>query len=134
MAYLFCRWIQIAKKIISKSKKESDHRGMYVQQRQSSCPPVNRNQGFPTFATNNRHQNNVFPASGRTFNGSENDLSLNYNTINTMTGSAMYAPGGNIRYQPDGRASPEVQMYKTRVIYHPRQEADARAAEHEASV
>ena len=51
-----------------------------------------------------------------------------------MTGSAMYAPGGNIRYQPDGRASPEVQMYKTRVIYHPRQEADARAAEHEASV
>lgn len=123
----------MAKKIISKSKKESSdlrgqYQGTYVQgQRQSSCPPVNRNtnNGYhPTFIQNNRQ--NVFPVA-RTFNGSENDLSLNYNT---MSGRSMYGP--NVRYQPDGRTSPEVQMYKTRVIYHSRQ--DCAVADHEASV
>ena len=52
--------------------------------------------------------------------GSENDLSLNYNSI-----------GRGVRYSPDGRTSPEVQVYKTRVIYHSRQEC---ISDHEASV
>ena len=64
----------------------------------------------------------MFPVS-RTFNGSENDLSLNYGRT--------YAVPGPVRYSPDGRTSPEVQMYKTRVIYHSRQDC---ASEHEASV
>ena len=75
------------------------------------------------------------PTFPRTFNGSENDLTLAYNSSLTRP-----LPGGRVRYNPDGRTSPEVslkimdfkirpdlsvlqvQMYKTRVIYHSRQD------------
>lgn len=72
----------------------------------------------------------------RTFNGSDNDLSLNYNTMAAARG---HVPrGGRVRYSPDtehGRVSPEaeIQMYKTRVIYHSRQDCAAPDM-HEASV
>jgi len=132
-------WIQIAKKIISKSKRENDHRHhqhqqngnllqnhqfhhQQHQQRQSSCPPMNHHPGIhPTFTSGQQQQHNMFQIS-RTFNGSENDLTLNYGR----------GPGAApVRYSPDGRTSPEVQMYKTRVIYHSRQDC---ASDHEASV
>ena len=96
------------------------------------------------------------PNFPRTFNGSENDLTLAYNSSLTRP-----LPGGRVRYNPDGRTSPEVgelswngaiinafklyvfvqhlpdqtllqvQMYKTRVIYHSRQDC---AEDHEDRV
>ena len=85
----FFRWIQIAKKIIAKSKRESDQSKGAPQSRQSTFPNPSRPTGFPTppnvlahngmfVTTQSKHP--MFPAS-RTFNGSENDLSLNYNSI-----------------------------------------------------
>ena len=43
------------------------------------------------------------PNFPRTFNGSENDLTLAYNSSLTRP-----LPGGRVRYNPDGRTSPEV--------------------------
>lgn len=132
-------WIQIAKKIIAKSKRESDQSKGAPQPRQSTFPNPSRPTGFPTppnvlphngmFVTN-QSKHSVFPAS-RTFNGSENDLSLNYNSINRGKYGAYSPQTSRIRYSPEGRSSPEVHMYKTRVIYHSRQDC---ASDHEASV
>ena len=130
MAYFICSWIQIAKKIISKSKRENDQRHIHPQSRQSSCPPGTRNHanGYPTFGPGNGNAPNMFPIS-RTFNGSENDLTLNYGRSAFRTSGTHV--GGPVRFSPEGRTSPEVQMYKTRVIYHSRQDC---ASDHEASV
>jgi len=127
-------WIQIAKKIIAKSKRESDQSKGTHQPRQPTRPT-----GFATppnvlphngmFVTN-QSKHPVFPAS-RTFNGSENDLSLNYNSISRASYGAYSPQTSRIRYSPEGRSSPEVHMYKTRVIYHSRQDC---ASDHEASV
>ena len=53
------------------------------------------------------------PNFPRTFNGSENDLTLAYNSSLTrplpggnLPGGRL--PGGRVRYNPDGRTSPEV--------------------------
>ena len=111
-ALLAFRWLQIAKKIISKSKRDSngDHsKTLSGPGRQTGRPPL-----YPTY-NHPGHQ-----AGARDLYGSENDLSLNYNSI-----------GRAIRYSPDGRTSPEVQVYKTRVIYHSGQEC---ISDHEASV
>ena len=43
------------------------------------------------------------PTFPRTFNGSENDLTLAYNSSLSRP-----LPGGRVRYNPDGRTSPEV--------------------------
>ena len=133
------RWIQIAKKIIAKSKRESDQSKGAPQPRQSTFPNPSRPTGFPTppnvlahngmFVTN-QSKHPMFPASS-TFNGSENDLSLNYNSINRGKYGAYSPQTSRIRYSPEGRSSPEVHMYKTRVIYHSRQDC---ASDHEASV
>ena len=165
MAHFICRWIQIAKKIIAKSRRESDQsRGgsaQTLQPRQATTFPPNmpttRPNGFaaPTghnggggmFVTNSSKHIQVmqYPLTttgggfGRTFNGSENDLTLNYNgggsqyhTYETASPPPPPSGGrGGIRYTPEGRSSPEVQMYKTRVIYHSRQDC---ASDHEASV
>lgn len=132
-------WIQIAKKIIAKSKRESDQSKGAPQPRQSTFPNPSRPTGFPTppnvlahngmFVTN-QSKHPMFPAS-RTFNGSENDLSLNYNSINRGKYGSYSPQTSRIRYSPEGRSSPEVHMYKTRVIYHSRQDC---ASDHEASV
>lgn len=125
---LCCSWIQIAKKIISKSKSRDQDAPRVHPSRQSSCPPQPHVYGHV-----------IMPVS-RTFNGSENDLSLNYNTMAAARGHV--ARGGRVRYSPDtehvsghGRVSPEaeIQMYKTRVIYHSRQDCAAPDM-HEASV
>ena len=49
------------------------------------------------------------PNFPRTFNGSENDLTLAYNSSLTrpLPGGRIL-PGGRVRYNPDGRTSPEV--------------------------
>jgi hypothetical protein len=127
---LFFRWIQIARRIISKSRRDSNSG---VTGGGGGRPP-----SLPS----------------RNFNGSENDLRLNYNSVPTAqysTSSGQYgvpsAPGpyrlpagsrsvlyggrDGIRFSPDGgRLSPEVQVYKTRVIYHSKQER----ADHHSSV
>ena len=109
----------MAKKIISKSKRDGDSSTCYRQ-----------NGGSKDGGQRQIRQNN-FPA--RNFNGSENDLSLHYNSVpRGYSGQFIdggysgrghkYADHDGIRYAPDGRRSPEVQMYKTRVIYHSRQD------------
>ena len=105
----------MAKKMIAKSKKETD----------GGCSKTMGRRPLPQqptmFMTNNSrvHQHGVLPNYPRTFNGSEGDLTLAYNSsLRRGEGGG----GGRVRYSPDGRASPEVQVYKTRVIYHNRQE------------
>ena len=78
----------------------------------------------------------MFPHGQRSFNGSENDLHLNYNTIGGGQRPQVYS--GGVRYSPDGgpRAmagdtEAEIQMYKTRVIYH---SGGQDQPDHEASV
>ena len=110
------RWLQIAKRIISKSKREPS--GEHSKTLGPSRAPVQRAQLYPSFTPGPRH--NLGGVAGGTLYGSENDLSLNYNSI-----------GRGVRYSPDGRTSPEIQMYKTRVIYHSRQDC---ISDHEASV
>ena len=76
----------------------------------------------------------MFPQGQRGFNGSENDLHLNYNTIGGGQRPQMYT--GGVRYSPDGGprvmgdTEAEIQMYKTRVIYH----SGGQDQDHEASV
>lgn len=128
----------MAKKIISKSKRDGD----------SSLSTCYRQNGGIKDSGNQKARQNGFPA--RTFNGSENDLSLNYNSVPRLYSgqfsdggyndgrggyndgrSGGYTEGrGGIRYAPNGRTSPEVQMYKTRVIYHSRQDC----SDHHSSV
>ena len=48
------------------------------------------------------------PNFPRTFNGSENDLTLAYNSSLTRPLPGGNLPGGRVRYNPDGRTSPEV--------------------------
>ena len=112
MLYAF-RWLQIAKKIISKSKRDSNG-----DQSKTLGPArvVRRPNMYPGGYSSNQGGPGPMPVYG-----SENDLSLNYNSI-----------GRGVRYSPDGgRTSPEVQMYKTRVIYHSRQDC---IDDHQASV
>jgi len=133
-------WIQIAKKIIAKSKRESDQSKGAPHPRQATFPNASRPATFQTPSTvlppnstmfvTNQSKHPVYPPS-RTFNGSENDLSLNYNSINRASYGAHSPQTSRIRYSPEGRSSPEVHMYKTRVIYHSRQDC---ASDHEASV
>jgi len=139
-------WIQIAKKIISKSRRDTDNAkaGPQTQYRpnpsynhprplqssQRPMPPI------PYTSQNNWNQpangHTIIPQS-RTFNGSENDLSLNcYSSQGRARYGETYSPPqSRVRYSPDGRSSPEVRMYKTRVIYHSRQDCKA---DQEASV
>jgi len=126
-------WLQMAKKIISKSKQRDGSDG---NNRQMLNAPKNGGKGAAV-------RQNGLPAA-RTFNGSENDLSLNYNSVprlysgqfsddgvgvsghnrrDLMSRNSELNGGPGIRYAPDGRrGSPEVEMYKTRVIYHSRQD------------
>ena len=160
-SFLFARWIQIARRIISKSRR-----------------------GDVPSAPSGSQPNHSKPLPGlpaRTFNGSENDLRLNYNSsMGTgqygmvgqygassgqygiasgqygitsgqygmpavastgqyqyrLPSTSLYGGGRDgIRFSPDGggRTSPEgVQVYKTRVIYHSKQ--DRPAADHLSSV
>lgn len=76
----------------------------------------------------------MFPQGQRNFNGSENDLHLNYNTIGgqrqqMFTGGVRYSPDGGPRAMA-GDTEAEIQMYKTRVIYH----SGGQDQDHEASV
>jgi len=165
-------WIQIAKKIISKTKtREAEGSRGQNPSTISSClqskpsgfcspmlPPSRSNRyqadNNGIFASNSKHStvNSKFPT--HRLNGSENDLSLNYNSVNRGNGVDLQPAGfffqdynpqhhniltgnqitGSHKWgfvAPDGRSSPEVQMYKTRVIYHSRQDC---ASDHEASV
>ena len=108
------RWLQIAKKVLAKSKKdgESVRTGHTMARR-----PLPQPQSGNCLANSARVAGSHLPNFPRTFNGSENDLVLAYNSSLTRP-----VTGGRVRYSPDGRASPEVQMYKTRVIYHSRQD------------
>ena len=119
--FVFCilmhscfRWLQIAKKVLAKSKKdgESVRTGHTMARR-----PLPQPQSGNCLANSARVAGSHLPNFPRTFNGSENDLVLAYNSSLTRP-----VTGGCVRYSPDGRASPEVQMYKTRVIYHSRQD------------
>ena len=121
----------MAKKIISKSKQRDGGDGSNGRQQNGANLKQNGHK---------IRQNGNLP--NRTFNGSENDLSLNYNSVPRLysgqfsDGTHSVAGGGGniisrasdiggrdvIRYAPDGRRSPEVEMYKTRVIYHSRQD------------
>lgn len=115
----------MAKKIMSKSKRDDN------------------NSTTTCYRQNGGHQKQDGRRAGgmpsRTFNRSENDLSLNYNSVprqwssGQVSEAAAYSPrtaaaGGRfearngIRYAPNGRQSPEVEMYKTRVVYHSRQD------------
>ena len=158
----FSRWIQIAKKIISKSRKDPDisksqtagpqtqykpntisrPSGYLPHQRglnRATLPPghcsglvLHNNRDLHNQAWN-QHTTARLPVS-RTFNGSENDLSLNCYSQGReqYEGEGTYSPQtSRVRYSPDGRSSPEVRMYKTRVIYHSRQDC---VEDREASV
>ena len=103
------RWLQIAKKIISKSKRDSDG------DQSKTLGPARVVRRPPLYPSSHHGGPGPVPIYG-----SENDLSLAYNSI-----------GRGVRYSPEGRTSPEVQMYKTRVIYHSRQDC---LDDHQASV
>lgn len=141
-------WIQIAKKIISKSRRDTDNGknppGPQTQYRPSPSFNHPRPNGFNQrpmppipYSTQNKnwnHQTNGRIPASRTFNGSENDLSLNCYSQGRerYSGGETYSPPqSRVRYSPDGRSSPEVRMYKTRVIYHSRQDCKS---DQEASV
>ena len=150
--YTHCfRWLQIAKKMLAKSKKEGapgfegSTKGSNTNGRRPLPQPASGQslatvrQTFhflqPLLLQVGRVGGAHLPTFPRTFNGSENDLTLAYNSSLTRP-----LPGGRVRYNPDGRTSPEVslkimdfkirpdlsvlqvQMYKTRVIYHSRQD------------
>ena len=108
----------MAKKIMSKSKRDDNSTTTCYRQNGGHKQDGRRQTGFPS----------------RTFNRSENDLSLNYNSVPRQWSSGQvsegaYSPRGGrvearngVRYAPNGRRSPEVEMYKTRVVYHSRQD------------
>merc|ERR1712127_338544 len=103
----------MAKKMLAKSKKDSE--GSKSGQNMARRPLPQPHSGH-CLATVGRVSGHHLPNFPRTFNGSENDLTLAYNSSLTRG-----VPGSRVRYSPDGRSSPEVQMYKTRVIYHSQQ-------------
>jgi hypothetical protein len=114
----------MAKKMLAKSRKEGDAASKAGQTMgRRPLPQPHSGQCLATVARVSGHHLPNFP---RTFNGSENDLTLAYNSSLTRP-----LPGGRVRYSPDGRSSPEVQMYKTRVIYHSRQDC---AEDHQQAV
>jgi hypothetical protein len=138
--FSFSRWIQIARRIISRSRREASSSSGGGGGGSGRLPP-----SLPE----------------RAFNGSENDLRLDYNSVLPAAGqygspagqyesasqygspppgqyepagqygalpptasgrSALYGGRDGIRFSPDGRMSPEIQVYKTRVIYHSKQD------------
>merc|ERR1719400_1227013 len=119
-------WLQIAKKMLAKSKKEGGADSSARNSNTSGRRPLPHPASGQSLATVGRVGGAHLPNFPRTFNGSENDLTLAYNSSLTRP-----LPGGRLRYNPDGRTSPEVQMYKTRVIYHSRQDC---AEEHQQPV
>jgi len=119
-------WLQIAKKMLAKSKKEGGGDSSTRNSNTSGRRPLPHPASGQSLATVGRVGGAHLPNFPRTFNGSENDLTLAYNSSLTRP-----LPGGRVRYNPDGRTSPEVQMYKTRVIYHSRQDC---AEDHEDRV
>jgi len=119
-------WLQIAKKMLAKSKKEGGSGFETSGKSTNGRRPLPHPASGQSLATVGRVGGAHLPTFPRTFNGSENDLTLAYNSSLSRP-----LPGGRVRYNPDGRTSPEVQMYKTRVIYHSRQDC---AEEHQQPV
>merc|ERR1719150_311925 len=127
-------WLQIAKKMLAKSKKEGGGDPSTRSSNTNGRRPLPHPASGQSLATVGRVGGAHLPNFPRTFNGSENDLTLAYNSSLTRPlpgGRVDNLPGGRVRYNPDGRTSPELQMYKTRVIYHSRQDC---AEDHEDRV
>lgn len=123
----------MAKKIIAKSKQREGEVG---RTREGEAGKAGRDIRQPGMFVTSQSKHPIFPQPAqRMFNGSEGDLSLAYNSVGGGAGGgpACHTPqsGRAVRYTPEGRCSPEVQVYKTRVIYHSRQDC---LADHEASV
>ena len=138
----------MAKKIISKSGKGSVSQLRQSGYNSSSQPNVYHPQPHRTLGGGGgAQQQHSWPpgvrgpaasssvAAVRVFNGSENDLSLGHNSM-LRPSFQQYPPVDRYCYSPPVLArssSPEqVKMYKTRVIYHSRQ--DCAATDQEASV
>ena len=137
-----CRWLQIAKKMLAKSKKEggsgfeSSGKGSNTNGRRPLPHPASGQSLATVGQTFNPHScyfhsilflqtfkppfkfpfqplllqvgrvgGAHLPTFPRTFNGSENDLTLAYNSSLSRP-----LPGGRVRYNPDGRTSPEVRF------------------------
>ena len=126
--YLFLRWLQIAKKMLAKSKKEGGGDPSTRSSNTNGRRPLPHPASGQSLATVSQTFDFLvstsldpvplvqvgrvggahLPNFPRTFNGSENDLTLAYNSSLTRPLPGGRLPGGRVRYNPDGRTSPEV--------------------------